>query len=95
MSTNKEIVNAKVESVFVGLEDHGVPCWNIAFAGAAWGQGTGTRSLQGFDVKLKDLCRLFETSNFQAFVGKPCRLERQNGMITAIGHYIEDTWVKI
>lgn len=89
---NAEIENAKINSTFIGFEDHGVFAVNVDMSGESWGQGTGCYSLTD-PQWIANLLRVIKVNSWEDLPGKFVRVRRSNGYdIDAIGHLIEDRW---
>jgi hypothetical protein len=92
---NKEIENAMIEEVFLGIEDHGIPAININCCMGSTRQGTGCYDIRKMDLA-KALVALFTIAGVDSWdklPGKPIRVKRQDGMIKKLGHFMEDSWM--
>jgi hypothetical protein len=93
-----KVENAQVDSLLIGLEDHGIPSFSVGLKiGDCIHQGFG-----GYDLRYEDyatrlitgLCRVFSTNNATNIVGKFCRVESVDGRIKRIGHITKDEWLE-
>jgi hypothetical protein len=93
----RDIENALIESLFIGVEDHGIPSIAITVRGGCSVQGTGHYSLKGLDMStlVKELVGVIGTDDITQAAKRYCRVEREDGMITRIGHIMEDRWFSI
>ncbi len=104
------IVNAKIKSTMLGIEDHGIMSFfvNIEWPGA--GCGFGGYALDGHagEGKPRTGCghgyqairRILETvgaASWEKLPGTLVRIEEQGwgGRLTKIGHIMEDRWFDI
>ena len=107
---NMEVLNAKVDSTFLGVEDNGILTFTITVGGDGWGQGFGTYGCGRYDEKLgrqvgtefgmESIARVLdalEVAQWEKLKGTPVRIIRYKprGMIVAIGNYIKDKWFNI
>lgn len=90
-----EIQNAKINSTHLGLEDHGIFTAFVYLRGDGWGQGFG-----GYDLRRGKLAFLFldgvnqavGVSRWEDLANTGCRVKREEGLIVAIGHIIDNRW---
>lgn len=80
---------AKVEHAELGLEDHDIFGFNIAFAGAGWGQGTGWYALSTSKggatscAFLERIVRSFGVRDWSKIVGRTVWVEHTHAKLTA------------
>lgn len=98
-----EIKNAKIRSVSLGFEDHGIlTCWlHLDYGGVSQGFGG-----YGFSHRPKDkhigapdladfllgILTTLEVDTWEALVGKSVRADADHGGVKRIGHYLKDQW---
>lgn len=102
----KNIQNAVIKSINLGIEDHGIlTCWlNLEF-GESSGQGFGGFALDtynkaldkrvGHAVGTQYILRVLETigvDNWEDLKGKTIRIDGNDGRIEGIGHIIKNKW---
>ena len=95
-----EAENARIRSVWLGIEDHNILTMMIDCEGESWGQGYGHYSVENpnYDLAqcLRGLLQTFKVDEIGKLKGLPCRIARSNGspngMIRRIGHFLEDRW---
>lgn len=88
------IHNAKISSTTLGVEDHGIP---TSYVTCEFGS---TQGFGGFNLGHADsMCRwvmgiqrVLGVTDWSKVVGQYCRIERDGGMIVAIGHIVEERW---
>ncbi len=99
-----EICNARIQSTFLGIEDHGflsyfinlqsgggtIQGWGGYILGTRKGKSTG---LAG-DLLLH-LLGAIEVDKWEALTGRPCRVLREHRTARALGNLLEDRWVWI
>lgn len=90
-----EVENARIKSIWIGIEFHGVPVINIELQGKSWVQGTGSFDLRGMDFAsaLESLLRITERDSLRESEGQPVRIERDDVMILRLGHLFEEKWM--
>jgi hypothetical protein len=87
----------KVDSVFLGVEDHGIFSFNLGFRFPGSGQGLGHYGLEDFEDPdrrrisfkgaiplLRQVLRVFGKQNIMDLKGSPCYVLREGGMIRGI-----------
>lgn len=95
-----EIKNAVIASVSLTKEDHGMLVANLTLDYGGSGQGFGNRCLYNPNFPTDDwagfyLWRVMETvgvDSWEKLQGRPVRVLAHHGLVSAIGHYIEDKW---
>lgn len=99
------IENMRVESVSLGTSDHGVLSAWLHLAGDGWGQGFGGFAMDEYDKNKKRrvghafgaefILRILETlgvDQWEKLPNTPLRVDRNDGGITRIGHFLKDQW---
>lgn len=100
-----ETENARIESTFLGREDHGIFTFTIMLDYGMAGQGFGNYSLdewnrttekrvghkRGIDLIAAILDRV-GVNGWEELVGKYVRVEHDCGNVYRIGHIIKDKW---
>lgn len=88
-----ETENALIKDVYLGLEDHNILTYNISLDYGGSGQGFGNYNCnENLSTHLKPLLAVFDVREFNKLKGLPCRVKRENGMVVAIGHIINNVW---
>lgn len=97
-----EIINAKIEGVSLGFENHGVLSimLSIMLSLDYGGSGHGFGGYALTDGKhllrwIKGIIKTLELENWEELKGQIIRVKREpgyNGKIIAIGHVLEDKW---
>lgn len=91
-------VNAKIESMSLGYEDHGIMTIMLTLDFGGSMQGFGGYGLDGAeDLQrwIKELLRVVGVERWEDLKGKYVRVEKEedwNGRITQIGHFLENKW---
>ena len=103
--SNREIRNAKIESTFLGYEDHGIftVFLNLRWSGA--GQGFGGYALdqyvgtpgprRGTGAGLSFImrcCDVVGVKSWEELPGKFIRIDHDHSKIYRIGHITDDKW---
>src|SRR5437773_1686917 len=100
------IQNAKIRSVSLGFEDHGIlTCWlNLDYGGSAQGFGgygfshrPNNKHIGAADLAdyILAILTTLDVESWEKLPGKSVRVKKADGCnspITAIGHYLEDKW---
>jgi hypothetical protein len=89
-----EIKNAKIQSTFLGIEDHGIFTAMITLDYGESSQGFGNHDLTYRDYGIKYLRKILEVVGvdcWEELKGKHVRV-KSDGHIYSIGHIIEDKW---
>lgn len=89
------IENATISSVYLGGWEDAVPtnklCVSLMFSGDGWGQGSGY-----YSGNIEEFVRLVlvtvDVSEWSKLKGAYCRIGREGGRITAVGHWSKDNW---
>lgn len=91
-----EIENAKICRVQLGYEDHGILTSFIHVKGEGWGQGFGGRGLSGKYMAewVEHVLKTLEVDDWSDLLGTICRVERTDGMLTGLGHFLKDQWFR-
>jgi len=99
-----EIVNAKIESTMLGVEDHGVTTFYLMLAWDGSSQGFGGLNLgavgaprAGFGFAVRRVLETVGVSAWEQLPGKLVRIEIDDApgcanKIFRIGHIIENRW---
>ena len=96
--------NGKIDSTFLGIEDHGImTCWlNITYDGS--GQGFGGYALDGNAggrghaksiLAIRKILETLDVRDWADLKGKYVRVRKEdewNSPIHSIGHIVEDRW---
>jgi hypothetical protein len=88
-----EIVNCKIVSTFLGIEDHGIFTWTIGCEGDGWFQAAG-----GYDEKrssgekIQLLLTTLGVLQWEHLKNINVRIKRNNTKILAIGHIVDNQW---
>jgi hypothetical protein len=103
----RNVENAKITGVRIGVEDHGILTMFIDLNGAGWGVSYGGYAMDEYDQLQKsrighamlaqsviELCAVFEVSDIQQLVGMACRVDTEGlgGRAQRIGHFMESRW---
>lgn len=82
--------NAKIESAFIGIEDHGIFAWGLGFSANSFHIGTGLRELDAeFGLpKVEAIVRIFGPWN--ELKGKLVRIRREGQMLVAMCDIMDD-----
>jgi len=92
--------NATITKAEVLVEDHGYLTLLVSFEGAGM-RGSlplqtmgGSRTAPRLGVHVKALLSAFNNSydGLSSLKGLPCRVQSEDGMFTAVGHFMEDRW---
>ena len=88
-------INAKITGTTLGKEDHGIPSFMIHLDFGGSGQGFGGYDLRhsGHQTLIFEIMDAVGVSKWEDLPGSYCRVIRRDGLIKAIGHIVEDTWV--
>ena len=89
-----EIRNAKIESTFLGFEDHGIFTYFLHLEWEHAGQGFGGYILGGGygDETIKAILETVGVDKWEDLPGKYVRIEREHIKVHRIGNIIEDKW---
>ena len=95
----ERIENALIRSVWLGIEDHGLLSAFVHLDYGNAGQGFGGYNLGCTGA---NYCGLFVrrtlevvgSDDWAKLVGKPCRAKIADGLVVAIGHFLDDKWFK-
>lgn len=92
-----EILNAKVLTTYIGVEDHGIFTAVIQLEIERGNQGFGTYDLRTNDAAYKFIegcLKITGAESWESLKGRPLRALRENGLIVAIGHFLEEKWFR-
>lgn len=106
MSYGDETGNAKIESTFLGREDHGIMTFVLDLVGEGWGQGFGTYSMDTYNGEkrvptlfgmaiIMGILDTLEVDSWEKLKGQIVRYKRKSGRIVAIGHIYKEKWFNI
>ena len=87
--------NVRIESTFLGLENHGIPSFMLHTISGGLAQGFGGWDLRfyGIDILIKIL-DVVGVSSWEKIPGSYCRVkENSTGGLSAIGHITDDKWL--
>lgn len=100
-----KIENAQIARTFLGVEDHGMMSFSLYMQGEGWGQSFGNISLDGFNrqlnkregwangfVLVRSILEAVGVQSWEDLKGKYCRIKREEGMIVAVGHVMNNKW---
>lgn len=100
----REIRNAKIRSVQLGFEDHGIlTCW-VNTEGANCSQGFGgygfshrpnKKNVGASDLAdyILGILEALEIDAWEKLPGTPCRVEQgESGLLVRIGHFTKEKW---
>jgi hypothetical protein len=98
-----EIVNAVIDSVFLGIEDHGALTASVflkygdgsiqGFGNYCLGDDLGEPSWAGYFIyRVLEVCGVRDWSKLQGRAVRVARQEGWNGKIFGIGHIVNDDW---
>jgi hypothetical protein len=89
-----EVKNAKIESVSLGIEDHGLlSAWvNLTYGGS--GQGFGGYCLAGpaCAAFVRRTLEVVGVGNWEDLPGQTVRVSATHNKVEAIGHLLNDVW---
>ena len=90
-------MNAKIESVSLGIEGHGIMSGLLVMRSGSSSQGFGGYNLNDpecLGVWIRGVMKALKVEDWGKVVGQFCRVERedQDGMIIGIGHIVDDEW---
>ncbi len=89
------MINAKIVSTMLGLEDHGIPSFMILLEWGGAGQGFGGYDLRHppYQLLIFDIMKALNVDKWEDLPGLFVRIVHRNGLIKKIGHIVDDTWV--
>lgn len=93
MTTDLETHNARIESTFLGREDHGIP---TCFVRLKFERGTQT--FGGYDLRahgydfIDRILVAVGVEKWEDLRGQMVRIKAEHVKVHAIGHIIEDRW---
>ena len=103
-----KVQNAKIESTFLGVEDHGILSFFLYLDYGGICQGFGGWELDGYDKETKgrkgiaasiELIRAIldtlEVSSWEKLPGNYCRAKCSWNKVHAIGHPLKDKWLDV
>ena len=96
------ILNAKITSAEIFIEDHGLLTFCLYVdTSAGWSTGVGMFDLKGcanIDSLLRDILDLVGVTRWSDLKGKYIRIDdnnRWNSTVTMIGNLMEDNWIDL
>lgn len=94
MANETETFNARISSASLYLEDHGFWTSFVHLEMGGSGQGFGGYALKGeaMHIWVEGVCEALDVTNWSKLSGMIVRAKRENGLLVAIGHPIEDKW---
>ena len=92
-----ETLNGKIESTFLGYEDHGMPSYAIYLQHQCGHQGFGGYALTaGFTHDaIFSLLNTLMVSSWEKLPGTHVRIVIEDELITQVGHIMEDRWFSL
>lgn len=87
-----EVINAVVVETYLGNEEHGSLEYNLEFSYGGMGQGTGMKLVTTNGEILHIIQTIVDRGRWEHLKGKSCRVRREDGVVKAIGHYLNDRW---
>lgn len=106
-----EIVNARIESTMLGIEDHGIMTFMVTLNYGSSGQGYDGYSFDSYNKETKkrvgnafgieairSLLEAVGVTCWEDLKGKYVRVEREegwSGKIYAVGHIVESKWCNL
>ena len=91
-----EIKNARIDSTFLGKEDHGIPSFNVGLDYGGSHQGFGGYDLRFYGIKpIMRILEVLGVESWEKLKGTPCRAKCEYTKVHAIGHFIEDRWYEV
>lgn len=111
MTKPAEIVNARIESTMLGIEDHGIMTFMITLDYGGSAQGYGGYAFDSYDRDnkkrvgsafgidaIRSLLEAVGVTRWEDLKGKYVRVERESGWsgkIFAVGHIVESKWCNL
>lgn len=90
------IINARISSTFLGIEDHGCFTCDI---GIDYGSGTETQIFGGYSLSkefginfLRGILETVGVEKWEDLKGKLIRIKEEDLRVVAIGNILEDVW---
>ena len=103
-----KIQNAKIESTFLGVEDHGILSFFLHLDYGGICQGFGGYSLDSYDKEtegrkstaasmelIRAILDTLEVESWEKLPGTFCRAKSDHSKVHAIGHPLKDKWLDI
>lgn len=102
-----EIVNGKIRSVALEIEDHGILSASITIDGDGWTQAFGGYALDnpfehnGQRIRvgtawgmewIRRVLEVLRVDRWEYLVGTPVRIDHEHSAIHRLGHFLEDRW---
>jgi len=100
------IANARIESTFLGVEDHGIFTFSLMLDYGGSGQGFGQYGLDSWDEKegrrvgtaygvemIKAILEVVGVEKWEALEGQLVRTRATHSSISAIGHVLQNQWL--
>jgi hypothetical protein len=103
MNRPEEVENVKIESMMLGIEDHGIMtcflnlkghCMGVGFGGYSFDSRSGEEA-NGYGIKfIRRILETMNVRNWEDLRGMHCRIRHTGlgGKVQAIGHIVEDKW---
>lgn len=88
--------NARIESTWLGPEDHGIPSCGIVLD---YGDG-GHQGFGGYDLRrwgyefIAGILVAAGTDRWERLVGRHVRVEADDSSVSAIGHITKEAWFR-
>ena len=88
-------LNGTIRSTRLGIEDHGIPTFNlnIGFGNSVQGFGNYDLRYKGHQTLIFDVLKALEVESWEKLKGINVRVKREGGLLRAIGHIVKDQWV--
>ena len=93
---SEETGNATIRLTRLGKEDHGIPSFYLQLDMRGSSQSFGGWDLRfpGYGINLViEILDVVGVETWESLKGAHVRYRRQNGLLCAIGHIIEDKWL--
>ena len=96
----RAITNGIIESVSLGMEDHGIFTAMVrikhaggmqSFGGRAYGQPASLETSLLRELVMRTCC-VVGVETWEALPGTHCRVDSDDGRIYKIGHFMDDRW---
>lgn len=100
----ERIENAIIKNIDIGIEDHNCLVCNLEIEGRGWSamfgrsynlcssDKFGGADCTGFFIRRLIKVFLGGFGSLKELRGKPCRVKVQDGVVVAIGHFLEEEW---
>ena len=89
------VLNGTIMSTFLGVEDHGIPTFNLNIEFGNSVQGFGHYDLRhpAHQTMIFDVLKALGVESWEKLKGTNVRVKRRGGLLRAIGHIVKDQWV--